>query len=124
MAWRKRYLRLTKLILPYSPVTLLTKLRNLPEVEAGGLSVHELLSGGSWNQNVTIDNGRRFTTDGLVHCNAITSGFFATLGVPIVAGRDFDSREANQVAPVNRAHVTSSVMIRSSCPMLYVPAGR
>ena len=86
--------------------TLLTKLRNLPEVEAGGLSVHDLLGGGSWNQQMTIDNGRRFTTDGLVHNNAITSGFFATLGVPIVAGRDFDTREDNQVAPVNRGDVT------------------
>jgi predicted permease len=86
--------------------TLLTKLRDLPEVEAGGVSVHELLDGGSWNQNVTIDNGRRFITDGLVHCNAITSGFFATLGVPIVAGRDFDSREDNQLAPVNRGDPT------------------
>ena len=82
--------------------TVLTTLRNLPEVEAGGVSVHELLSGGSWNQHMTIDNGRRFTTEGLVHCNAITSGFFATLGVPIVAGRDFDSREDNQVAGVNQ----------------------
>jgi len=86
--------------------TLLTKLRDLPEVEAGGVSVHELLDGGSWNQNLTIDNGRRFITDGLVHCNAITSGFFATLGVPIVAGRDFDSREDNQLAPVNRGDPT------------------
>ena len=82
--------------------TLLTNLRNLPEVESGAASVAELLGGGSWNQRMTIDNGRRFTTDGQVHNNAITSGFFATLGVPIVAGRDFDSREDNQVAPINR----------------------
>ena len=47
-------------------------------------------------QRPAVHNGRS------VHCNAITSGFFATLGVPIVAGRDFDSREDNQVAPINR----------------------
>ena len=57
------------------------------------MSAAELLGGGSWNQQLTIDAGQRFVTAGVVHCNAITSGFFDTLGVPLVAGRDFDSRE-------------------------------
>ena len=52
------------------------------------ISVAELLAGGSWNQPATIDNRRRrIVTDGVVHCNAISPGFFDTLGVPILAGR-------------------------------------
>ena len=41
-------------------------------------------------------------TDGVVHCNAITSGFFDTLGVPMVAGRDFDARDDGGATSANR----------------------
>jgi predicted permease len=71
-------------------------IRNLPGVEHVALSIGELLSGGSWNQQVTIDAGRRFVTDNVVHCNAVTPGFFETLGVPVVAGRDFVDRDADE----------------------------
>ena len=69
--------------------TLLDRFRALPEVERASISVAELLAGGSWNQQATIDNGRRIVTDRVVHCNAISPGFFDTLGVPILAGQGF-----------------------------------
>src|SRR5439155_801952 len=53
-------------------------------------------TGGSWNQLLTIDTGRqRFVTDAVVHCNAITQGFFDTLGVQVVAGRGFGDADEN-----------------------------
>ena len=75
----------------------------IPGVEHVALSVAELLSGGSWNQQVTIDAGRRFPTDGVVHCNAVTPGFFETLGVPLVAGRDFVARDADETTSATDA---------------------
>ena len=42
---------------------------------------------------MTIQTGERFITDREVHLNAVTPGFFATLGARIVAGRDFDERD-------------------------------
>jgi predicted permease len=54
----------------------------------------ELLSGGSWNNPMTVEADRRFVTDRLVHMAAITPGFFRTLGTPVIAGRDFDERDA------------------------------
>ena len=51
---------------------------------------------------LTIDAGRRFVTDAVVHCNAMTSGFFATLGVPMLGGRDFNARDAIRSRPSNR----------------------
>ena len=93
----------------YSPAqaTVLTRnvlasVRNLPEVQSAGLSVAELLSGGSWNQQVTIQSERRVVTDGVVHCNAISPGFFDTLGVPILVGRDFTDRDAYETVTVSR----------------------
>ena len=67
----------------------------LPEVQQVALSTAELLAGGSWNQQLTIDSGRRFVTDAVVHCNAITQGFFDTLGVQVVSGRGFGDADEN-----------------------------
>jgi predicted permease len=75
-------------------------IRKLPEVQHAALSTSDLLAGGSWNQFVTINSDRRFVTDAVVHCNAVTPGFFETLGVPLIAGRDFDDRDADENPPV------------------------
>jgi predicted permease len=80
----------------------LTTVRSLPEVESAGLSVASLLSGGSWNQQLTIQAGRRTLTEGTVHCNAITPGFFETLGVRLLAGRNFNERDAHAVISASR----------------------
>ncbi len=53
----------------------------------------QLLNGGSWNNPMTIQTDQRITTDRGVLLNAVTPGFFATLGVRIVAGRDFNEHD-------------------------------
>jgi predicted permease len=91
---------------------LLDAVRSLPEVESAGLSAAELLGGGSWNQRVTIDGGTRLATKDVVHCNAVTAGFFESLGVPIVSGRSFDERDTGDqagdlAAPTFRAAIVN-----------------
>ncbi len=54
----------------------------------------QLLTGGSWNNPMTIQTDRRIITDRDVNLNAISPGFFSTLGTIIVAGRDFDERDS------------------------------
>jgi predicted permease len=73
-------------------VQIVDRLRALPEVESAALSGSRLLAGGSWNGHLTVDNGRR-TAGELTHYNAVSAGFFATLGAPIVLGRDFEVRD-------------------------------
>jgi ABC-type lipoprotein release transport system permease subunit len=72
----------------------------------------QLLTGGSWNNPMTIQTSQRIITDREVHLNAVSPGFFATLGTRIVAGRDFDERDSlpvseggQRVAIVNEAFV-------------------
>ena len=74
---------------------LLARIESLPEVASVGLSAAELLGGGSWNVRLTIEDGGREVTRDVVHCNAVTPGFFESLGVTFVSGRNFDERDAH-----------------------------
>ena len=62
----------------------------------------QLLTGGSWSDPVTIQTNERFTTDRDVNLNAVTPGFFSTLGTKIIAGRDFDDRDSRPVGESGR----------------------
>ena len=73
---------------------LLVAVRSLPEVESAGLSAAQLLGGGSWNTGLTVESERRFATDRSVHLNAISPGFFGSLGASFISGRDFEDRDS------------------------------
>jgi predicted permease len=105
---------------------LLADLRARPEVEKVGLSTVPLLMGGSWNSPVTIEAGGRIVSDRSVHHNAITPGWFETLGARIVAGRAFDDRdllaeEHGPAAPSNLAQAPfRSVIVNQSFVQRYL----
>jgi predicted permease len=46
---------------------------------------------------MTIQTNERITTDRAVNYNTVSPGFFATLGIRLIAGRDFDERDARPV---------------------------
>jgi predicted permease len=88
------------------------EIRDVPSTRASAVSRVQLLTGGSWNNPLTIQTSQRIITDREVHLNAVSPEFFATLGTRIVAGRDFDERDSlqvskggQQVAIVNEAFV-------------------
>jgi predicted permease len=69
------------------------RLRELPEIERVAIANSQILNGGSSSGNVTIQAEERRVSDRIAHRMRVTPGFFATLGVSIVAGRDFDERD-------------------------------
>jgi predicted permease len=73
------------------------ELRTSASTEASALARFPLLTGGSWNNQMTIQAARRVATDREVNLNAITPGFFSALGIRITAGRNFDERDS--IAP-------------------------
>jgi predicted permease len=105
---------------------LLGNLRSLPEVESAGLAIATLLAGGSWNQPLTLEARQRLVTRGAVHCNAVSAGFFETLGVRVVAGRDFNERDSHDVddlvsssGPQTNARTFRSAIINQSLARRY-----
>src|SRR5215831_5032967 len=69
-------------------------LRSSRTAQASAIGRVQLLLGGAWNNSLTIRDRERFTTDREVQLNAVTPGFFATLGTKIVAGRDFNEHDS------------------------------
>jgi len=88
------------------------QVRALPAVRSSAAARFAFLTGGAWSNNATIQTDRRIVSDRSVNFNAVSPGFFATLGVRLLAGRDFDqsdSRPAGEIGPrcaiVNQAFV-------------------
>jgi predicted permease len=69
-------------------------IRHSPITQTSAVARFPLLTGGSWNNPMTIQASQRITTDRDVNLNAISPGFFRTLGIKIIAGRDFDERDS------------------------------
>src|SRR5437870_5139535 len=94
----------------YSPAEASQLIRRISEgirssrsTQASAIARVQLLLGGAWNNSLTIQSGERFTTDREVQLNAVTPGFFATLGTRIVAGRDFNEHDSLDVARVHQS---------------------
>jgi predicted permease len=89
-------------------------IRHSPIIQSSAVARFPLLTGGSWNDPVTILADRRISTDRDVELNSVTPGFFRTMGIKIVAGRNFDERDVRppgepgwRSAIVNQAFVKS-----------------
>ena len=76
--------------------------RALPVTRDSGIARNELLTGGSWRNEVTIQTDRRYTADRGVDLNAVGPGFFSTLNVRLLAGRDFDQHDSRPAGEPDR----------------------
>ncbi len=85
------------------------RLAALPSVEAASAAQMPLLTGFGWQANVRIINeAGGDAIERNVHHNMVGADFFATLGLPLRAGRLFDETDragAARVAVVNEAFV-------------------
>jgi predicted permease len=69
-------------------------IRQSPIIQSSSVARYALLTGGSWNNPMTILAGKRISTDGNdVHLNSVTPGFFPTMGIKIIAGRNFNDHD-------------------------------
>jgi predicted permease len=70
-----------------------------PGVSAAAFSFQGLLGGGAWGMGFTIEGYRPRSGEGAgALCNAISPGYFKAMGIPLLAGREFDSHD-DRVVP-------------------------
>jgi predicted permease len=70
------------------------RLLNQPSVQSAGLAVVAIMEGNEWDSTVTVEGYRSADGEDMnPHFNSISPGYFATLGLSLLAGRDFDERD-------------------------------
>jgi len=85
-------------------------LRSSPGAQMSAVARVQLLTGGSAMNPMTIQTNERIVTDRAVNYNAVSPGFFATLSIRLIAGRDFDERDSR---PVGEAGQRSAIVNES-----------
>jgi putative ABC transport system permease protein len=80
---------------------LLVRMRSTPGVSSAAFARLGLLWGGGWSESLTVE-GYRAAEDEVIEpwCNAVSPGYFETMGIPLLLGRDFRESDARAVAPV------------------------
>jgi predicted permease len=84
-------------------------LRALPGVRAVGASRVQTVGGNNWDNNVDVQGfAKTPDTDVDAYYNAVSPGYFKSMGIPLVSGREFTASDvfgAPRVAVVNEAFV-------------------
>jgi predicted permease len=82
------------------------RVSRLAGVRSMALAGDAVFGNGGWNQSVWIERPGRPAQEASVSDNHVSAGFFATAGIPVLAGREFDEKDrgnAPQVALVNQS---------------------
>jgi predicted permease len=85
---------------------LLERVRAEPGVESAGMAAVPLLSGDEWDSSMSVEGHRPADGEDMqAFMNAVSPGYFETMRIPLLEGREFtraDIRENSKVAVVNR----------------------
>jgi len=76
------------------------QVRALPVARSSAAARIAFLNGWAWSNYVTIQTDRRIVSNRTVYFNAVSPGYFATLGVRLLAGRDFDRSDVRPVGEI------------------------
>ncbi len=95
----------------------LQRLEAEPLVDRVAIANSAMLTGGNASTMVTIESNRRFTGDRATMRMRVGPGFFPTLGVPVIAGRDFDQRDVRP--PGDQPRAPRSVIVSESFARRY-----
>ena len=98
---------------------LLEKIRAIPGVQSAGYNVVPVLAGGEWDSSMSVEGHQAADGEDMqAFMNAVSPGYFQTMGVPLLEGRDFDERDKGgtkaRSAIVNRKFATHFFGSRSA----------
>ncbi len=81
---------------------LFERLRRTPGITSAAFTVIPVLEGSEWDARVTVEGYQPKSGENMnPYVNAISPGYFATMKIPMIAGRDFDERD-ERTTPVER----------------------
>ncbi len=76
------------------------KVSQTPGVDSAAYAFISLLEGGAWGMGLTVEGYQPPQGEGAGSlCNAVSPGFFKAMGIPLLAGREFDPRDEHAGPP-------------------------
>jgi predicted permease len=76
------------------------RLQATPGVDSVAFSAINLLGSGGWDNWITVEGYKTAENETIdSYFNAVSPGYFETLGIPLIAGRDFEARDLPPVNP-------------------------
>jgi len=79
---------------------LLAKLDATAGVESAGIASMRILEGNQWTTSITVEGYQAKTNESSSQwANSISPGYFQTMGIPLLAGRDFTERDERLAPP-------------------------
>jgi predicted permease len=92
-------------------------LNALPGVESASLAIMAVMEGNEWDSSATVDSFQAKPNEGLdPHMNFVSPGYFKSMDVPILQGRDFREADQGKNAP-------KVAMINDKFAKKYFPGG-
>jgi predicted permease len=86
--------------------SLLERLRSAPGVKSAAFSMVPILAGDEWDSSMSVEGHRAADGEDMqAFMNALSPGYFQTMGIPMLEGRDFtrmDAKREPTVVIVNR----------------------
>jgi predicted permease len=86
---------------------LLENIHAVPGIKSAGFAAVSLLSGDEWDSTTSVEGHKAADGEDMqAFMNAVSPGYFATMGTPLLEGRDFDRRDIkdnSKVAIVNQS---------------------
>ena len=74
--------------------TMVDRITGLPGVASVSAASHAVLRGGSWNSSMTVEGyAAREGEDVVAYNNTVMPGYFATMRIPLLLGRDFTRQD-------------------------------
>jgi predicted permease len=99
----------------------LERVSALPGVQAAAFSRWGLLEGGSTRDGIRVPDAPSGNADVGVHVHYVSPGFFATMGIPMLAGRDLSAQDRE---PSPRVAVINEALARQIAPAAPDAIGR
>jgi predicted permease len=74
------------------------RLNAMPGVQSAGLASMRILGFSEWDSSITVEGYNAKQGENVyAYMNAVSPGYFGTLGIPILAGRDFTAQDAREI---------------------------
>jgi predicted permease len=81
-------------------MTLVERIATVPGVTSASIAGVRVLDGGSWNSSVTVEGYAAKEGESVVaYNNTVMPGYFRTMGIPLLLGRDFTERDVRWGEP-------------------------